>query len=316
MKQKAFKIIFFLTLLMAMDWLISLFFQKGLEHYYGLDQQADILLIGHSHLMKTCNKLKMEKALELKVSKYCREGVNIPQRHYMIQHYLDKRQNNSAPIVIYGVDPTMFGQENLSLNSYKLFYPFMDSPPMDNLIRKEASKWYDYHLHKWIRCSRYADVAIYRACRGWMNYWESLSNGVISLKDWNKKRSAVHVSDELLQEFKQTIDLLLKNNSHIILVYPGIIRGYRDGNPEKYDSVINIFQTMANESPHIDFLNYSSYFSPHREFFEDSVHINRKGEEIFTRLIVKDIETIIQKNKIQTSRSTPQQKENLTVSRF
>lgn len=302
MKERAFRIIIFLILFVILDSVVALFFQKGLEHYYGIDQQADILIIGHSHLMKTCNKNKMEKALGLKVSKYCREGVNIHQRLGMIQHYLDIQKNAPLPIVIYGVDPTMFGKGNLSLNSYKLFYPFMDSPPMDNLIRREAIEWYDYPLHKWIRCTRFADVALYRSCRGWLNYWESLSNQSISLDDWNKKRSKLHVSDELVQEFRHTIDLLIKNNSHVILVYPGIIQGYRTGDPETYDKVINLFQTMANENPHIDFLDYSSTFSPHREFFEDSVHINRAGEKIFTQLIVKDIETIIQNNNIQTGR--------------
>lgn len=303
MKQKALRTVVFLAILITLDWLVSAFFQKGLEHYYGLDQKADILIIGHSHLIKTCNKNELEKKLGLKVSKYCREGVNIPQRHRMIQHFLDV-QTTPPPIVIYGVDPTMFGQGNLSQNSYKLFYPFMDSPPIDELIRREATKWYDYHLHKWIRCSRFADVAMYRACRGLLNHWESLSNKSISLANWNKKRSAIHISDELVQEFHNTMNLLIQNNCHIILVYPGIIPGYRNADPETYDSVVNSFQKLADESPHIDFLNYSPIFSPHRKYFEDSVHINRAGEKIFTNMITKDIESIIQRDNLQTSRSS------------
>lgn len=299
MKQRILRCVVFLFILIALDWIISLFFQKGMERYYGLHQEADILIIGHSHLMKTCNKNKMEKGLGLKISKYCREGVMIRERLCMIQHFLNSQQDSSVPIVLYGVDPSMFSEGQLSHNSYRLFYPFMDSKPMDELVYRESTKWYDYPIHKWIRCSRFTDVALYRSCRGWLNYWESLSDGIISDDDWNRKRGKIQVSDKIVQVFRESIDLLTKNNCHVILVYPGIIQAYQDSDPETYNANIKYFQAMADENPHIDFLNYSPVFSHRQELFEDSVHINRQGEKIFTKLIIEDIQKIIEKKNIQ-----------------
>ena len=139
MKKKLIRIAIFLLILFSLDWGVAKIIQIGLERYYGLDQEADILLIGHSHMMKSCNKTTLEKELNLKVSKYCREGVMVQDRYAMVQHFLSTQKDKSVPYVLYGVDPFMFNEGDLSLNSYKLFYPFMDIPVMDALIRKEAS---------------------------------------------------------------------------------------------------------------------------------------------------------------------------------
>lgn len=290
-------------MLVTTDLLVSLFFQKGLEHYYGLDQEADILIVGHSHLMKTCNKNMLENELNLKVSKYCREGVLIRERYGMVKHFLDSQQDKSVPIVIYGVDPFLFTNKPISLNSHKLFYPFMDKKNIDELIRRDAQKWYDYPLHKYIRSSRYTDISMYRSCRGWMNYWESLSNGAISEKEWSRPRNwTLTMSEELLTVFHDTINLLLKHNCHVVLVYPGIIQSFREGNPEAYNTIINFYQSLADQHPNIDFLDYSEHFSPFKEMYEDSVHINRKGEQLFSRMLINDLQKIIREKNIPLMR--------------
>lgn len=305
MKQKIFRIVIFLSILAALDLLVSSFFLKGMERYYGLDQEADILIVGHSHMMKACNKGMMENGLGLKISKYCREGVMIQERLGMVQHFLDTQQDSSVPIVLYGVDPKMFNEENLSANSYRLFYPFMDSKPIDELVRRESVKWHDYPLHKWIRSSRFVDVAMYRACRGWLNNWESMEDGIVSDKVWNMKRDKIRNSEELIKIFYNTIDFLCENNCHVILVYPGIIRGHRDADPETFDANIELFQSLAANNPKVDFLNYGPRFSHRKEIFEDSVHLNRAGEKEFSIQLIKDIENIIREKNIQTSRGQP-----------
>ncbi|MBQ3240667.1 MAG: hypothetical protein IJB00_05715 [Akkermansia sp.] len=310
MKQKIFRIIIFLSILVALDLLTSAFFLKGMERYYGLNQEADILIVGHSHMMKACNKDMLENGLGLKISKYCREGVMIRERLGMVRHFLDTQQDSSVPIVLYGVDPKMFNEENLSANSYRLFYPFMDSKPIDELVRREAVKWHDYPLHKWIRSARFADIAMYRACRGWLSNWESMEDGIVSDKVWNMKRDKIRNSDELVQLFYETIEYLRDNNCHVVLVYPGIIRGHRDADPETFDANIELFQALAAKHPNVDFLNYGPMFSHRKEIFEDSVHLNRAGEKEFSIQLIKDIEDIIRTRNIRTSReqTVPQER--------
>lgn len=296
MKRRILQLMTFMTILVALDWAVAAFFQKGLEHYYGLDQEADILIVGHSHMMKTCNKRMLEEGLGLKVSKYCREAVMVPDRYAMVRQFLDTQQDHSVPIVLYGVDPRMFFDGQLSYNSYKLFYPFMDDPAMDELVRREAVKWHDYPIHKYIRSSRFPDFMMYRSARGWLNYWDSLSDGVISEEKWNKPHPwDVYMPEKTVRIFHETVDLLLENGCHVVLVYPGTIQAYQKSNPEAHEFMMNYFRTMADNHPGIDFLDYGPIFSHRREYFEDSVHINRAGEKVFVHHLIKDLQEIMNK---------------------
>ena len=296
MKKIIFRICIFLLLLLGLDWGVSSILRIGLERYYGINQDAEVLLIGHSHLMKSCNKVKLEKGLNRKIAKYCREGVLIKQRYFMVQHFLEKQE--TVPYVVYGVDPLMFGRsEELSINSYKIFYPFMEVPSMDGYVRESDSLW-DYAVHKYVRCSRYSDTAIYRSARGWIGFWESLAGGVISDANWNRPRPwKVNMAEENVKLFHATLDLLISRGAHVILLYPSTIKSYRTSNPEAFQHMMNYFQSLADNSPHIDFLDYSPVISHRQELFEDPIHINRQGEVIVTDMLIKDLQKIINRKE-------------------
>lgn len=298
MKNIMFKIAIFLLLFLGLDWGVSTILRMGMERYYGINQDAEILIIGHSHMMKTCNKVKLEQGLNRKIAKYCREGVLIEQRHKMVQHFLLHQKNHTVPYVLYGVDPHMFNSSNdLSTNSYKLFYPFMETPAMDEYVRQKASLW-DYTLHKYIRSTRYSDTAIYRSARGWLNYWESLASGVISNEKWNQPRPwKVNMPEDNVKIFHETLDLLINSGAHVILVYPSIIKSYETSNPEAFQYMMNYFQSLADSHPKIDFLNYAPLISHRQELFEDPVHINRQGEAIITKELLRDLNSIFEREK-------------------
>ena len=298
MKKRIIRIIIFLLIFLGLDWSVSSILRMGMERYYGIGQDADILVIGHSHMMKTCNKIKLEKELKLKIAKYCREGVLVPQRQKMVQHFLEAQKNHTVPLVLYGVDPLMFANsDDLSTNSYKLFYPFMETPIMDEYVREEASLW-DYSLHKYVRTTRFSDTAIYRSARGWLGYWESLASGTISDADWKKPRPwKVFMPEKNVKIFRDTINQLVASGAHVVLVYPSIVKSYETSNPEAFQYMMNYFRTLADDNPNIDFLNYAPLISHHQEFFEDPVHINRKGEIVFTNELIKDLKIIIAKKR-------------------
>lgn len=294
MKKKLIQIFIFLLILFTLDWSVAKIIQIGLERYYGLDQEADILLIGHSHMMKSCNKTTLEKELNLKVSKYCREGVMVQDRYAMVQHFLSTQKDKSVPYVLYGVDPFMFNEGDLSLNSYKLFYPFMDIPVMDTLIRKETSTWHDYPIHKYIRCSRFTDNMIYRSARGWAGYWESFQNGIIPDARWNSQPQwKVNMPKDIEQTFLDTINLLVKQGCHVILVHPPVIDAFRKANPDAFAYMIAYYQQLADSHPQIDFIDYSPQFSHRQELFEDPVHVNRAGEKLMTEALIHDLRKTI-----------------------
>lgn len=296
MKKAFITIVAFLLSWLALDWGVSTFFQVGLEKYYGLDQEADILLIGHSHMMKSCDKAKLEEALQCKISKYCREGVMVQDRYAMVQHFLDSQKDGSVPYVLYGVDPFMFQEGDLSLNSYKLFYPFMDHKVVDNLIRSEVTTWHDYPIHKYIRCTRITDNMIYRSLRGWVGYWTSFQNGKISDERWNAAYNwDICMPEKTVQTFHKTINYLIERGCHVILVHPPVAEGYEKGNPEAFAYMMSYYQQMADNSPHIDFLDYGKQFSHSQEIFEDPVHVNREGAKQMTQALIADLKRIMNK---------------------
>ena len=118
----------------AVDRGLGIFINEGLNRYFGLNQHSEVLLIGHSHLMLATDKAKLETALNCRISKYCREGVNVADRYQMVKQYLESLYSDSLKIVLYGVDQFMFTGTGLSSNSYKLFYPFMDEKILINIF--------------------------------------------------------------------------------------------------------------------------------------------------------------------------------------
>lgn len=295
MKKRIWQIVVFLVILIVLDRSVAAFLRTGLERYYGIGREADILIIGHSHMMKSCNKDTLERELGMKISKYCCEAVLTQARLAMVKHFLEKQEGRPVSYMLYGVDPTMFSHGGLSLNSYKQFYPYMDSDAMDAHVRKNAS-WWDYTLHKHVHCARYLDVSMYRSARGWIGYWESLSRGQISLEAWNKPRPwSVWMPEDNVKAFQEAVQLMLDNGTHVVLVYPSLIHSFRTSNPKAYEYMMNYFRTMADNHPRIDFLDYSPLYGHRRELFEDSVHLNRQGEKLLTEQLIKDLREIMQK---------------------
>ena len=295
MKSRLIKIIVFLLILFTLDRSVSFVIKNGLEKYYGVGEDAEILLIGHSHMMKSCNKDTMEKELGMKVAKYCREGVMVQDRYAMVMHFLSEQSTGSVPYVLYGVDPQMFSEGDLSLNSYKLFYPFMDTPIMDELVRQEATEWHDYPIHKYIHSTRFTDNMIYRSVRGWLGYWKSFQDGIIDEKTWSAPRNwKVHMPKDKVALFRKTLDALLERGCHVILVHPPVIESFEKSNPEAYQEMMAYYRELADKDTRIDFLDYGPMFSHRRELFEDPVHVNRLGEKLMTEALIKDLRKIIQ----------------------
>ena len=172
----------------------------------------------------------------------------------------------------------------------------MEIPAIDDYVLENASLW-DYSIHKYIRCTRFSDTAIYRSARGWLGYWESLSNGVISKENWHKPRPwNVYMPEKNVRLFHDTLDLLVNSGAHVVLVYPSIIKSYETTNPEAFQYMMNYFQSLADNNPKIDFLNYSPLISHRQELFEDPVHINRQGEAIISKALIKDLQAIMQQH--------------------
>ena len=272
------------------DFTIEQIFKFGVQEMYGLNQKADILLIGHSHLMLATDKKQMEKDLGLKVSKYTREGVNVFDRKMMIQQFLDTEYADSLKIVLYGVDLCTFTGEGLSANSYKLFYPFIDNVKIGNYIYNEGGAK-DYWLHKIVRTTRYSDDGIKNAAiRGLLHNWSNLKYGVINIEEYklrlkNGDERHIQMNEILIEEFKETISTLTQRGIKVLLVNTPTLDLLNNFEPEKYQTIINWFQEYAETDSLIDFLDFNPQYSSCYDLFYDRLHLNTQGQKIISKEI-------------------------------
>lgn len=289
--KKTLYIVLLLILFVAADRGIGGLLNIGLNRYFGLNQHSQILMIGHSHLMLAVDKEELEHGTGYKVSKYCREGVNVADRYAMVKQYLDSPFSDSLTTILYGVDQFMFNGEGLSANSYTLFYPFMDNADMDTYIRASASKG-DYWKHKLICSTRYSDALLNSSIRGRMCNWENYKMGVLDTVALQRQIDArqqisIHFEPELRDAFEKTIALAEKRQIHIVLVNTPVAKMLNDYEPNKYEQVHSYFQSLAEQSAFVDYIDLNPEFAGQYDCFYDPIHVNPKGQEVITKKLIE-----------------------------
>ncbi len=267
---------------------------KGVNNYYGLNQDSEILLIGHSHLMLATDKERMERELGMKVSKYCREGVNVSDKKAMIEHFLNNEHADSLKLVLYGVDLATFTGEGLSRNSYQLFYPFMDNNFVDNYVKSQSDN-VDYWLHKLVKTTRFNDDGLKNSvARGWTNNWDNFKNKVIDIEEYKLKLANgderhIVINNQIIDEFKETIKIITDRGINVLLVNTPTVDLLNQYEPEKYTFMINWFTNFADNNELVEFIDYNPKYSTDYSIFSDRLHLNGKGQQIITTELINHI---------------------------
>ncbi len=276
------------------DNLANLLMMRGVERFYGLDDKSDILLVGHSHLMLATDKERMEKELGLKVSKYCREGVNVSDRKMMVEHFLNSGCADSLRYALYGVDLCTFTGDGLSLNSYKLFYPFMDNRYVGCYIQSQSDGT-DYWLHKLVKTTRFNDEGLKNAVvRGWAGNWDNFKNGTIDTETYRQKllngeERHIVMNSELMSQFRETVKMLTDRGVRVILVNTPTFYMLNEYEPEKYREMIDWFADYADSNDLVEFWDFNPQYAHDDAIFSDRLHLNRHGQQIITMEIVNRI---------------------------
>lgn len=286
-------------LLLLFDRTISALMMVGVNRYYGLDQSSEILLVGHSHLMLATDKTKIEQELGMSISKYCREGVNVSDKKKMIEHFLNSGHADSLKYVFYGVDLFTFTGEGLSKNSYKLFYPFMDNQYIDYYIREREGTVVDYLYHKWFRSSRFNEDGIKNASlRGWDKNWDNFKSNSIDVESYKKtvatgKENKLKMNKQLMEEFKETINILTERNIKVILINTPTIDILNNHEGDAYDHIMTWYKDYAADQPLVEFWDFNPQYSNDYSIFSDEIHLNKKGQEIISKGIIDHMKNIL-----------------------
>lgn len=264
---------------------------RGVRNYYGLNQHSEILLIGHSHLMLATDKMRLENELGIKVSKYCREGVNVSDKKMMVKHFLNSGYADSLQYVLYGVDLATFTGEGLSQNSYKLFYPFIDDDFVDNYIHSQTDET-DYWLHKLVKTTRFNDDGLKNsAARGWLNNWDNFKNNIIDIDGYklelaNGNERKITMNPQIIAEFQETIKLITDKGIKVILVNTPTLDLLNRYEPDKYEEIMVWFSKFAENNELVEFIDYNPRYSSEYSIFSDRLHLNKRGQEIITTELI------------------------------
>lgn len=266
---------------------------KGIERFYGLDQQSDVLMIGHSHLMLAVDKNKVEAETGMKISKYTREGVNVYDRYFMLKQYLDSPYSDSLKVVLYGVDMYSFVASGLSENSYTLFYPFMDEPIMNNYIRENASAK-NYWLHKLLPLKRYSDALINAAVRGWRNDFSNYKSGIMDVESYKKGldqdkqyNRSIEIDPKLLALFEESINMATQRGIRFIMVNTPLVDVLNEVNADNMEETNALFQHWADSNKLVEYWDFNPNYSSDHSLFYDPIHLNPQGQAVITKEIIK-----------------------------
>lgn len=277
-----------LTVFFIIDFLISHLLLKGLNLGFGLNQESEIFIVGHSHMMMGVDKERLEKGLNCKVSKYTRTGVSLPERYLMTQQYLNSKYSNKLKVALVGVDAFTFSEGDISKNCYTLFYPFYEDKDVNRYLAEHA-KPVEYWQHRIVRLSRYSDDLINSSIRGWLHDDQNYKTKQIDMDEFerqrNKWKSNIDFDPGLMQKLNELIEMLTKRGVKVYLVNTPTLDVINHVQPDNFKRIMEYYQKLADNDK-IYFIDFTKYEANHELFF-DPLHLNVKGQTLVTDSLIK-----------------------------
>ncbi len=291
MHKLLLKTSFFLLLFVFFDFFVAISLQNGMGKYYGLNKNARILCVGHSHTVLGIDSKRMEKELSLPVSKYAVAGANVMDRLFMIKHFLELNPN--VKTVIYDVDARLFDSDGLSSASYTLFLPFMGIPSIANYLSSQAT-WQEYYLGKIIKSTRFRDQTLMIAIRGLIGKTEHKKTTTVNIADFEsylsrQQKRAIRINPESVKMFMETVEFLSKKRIKVVLAYIPVIDRLNITDLDNREKVKEIFETIAAHNENVYFWNYNELYEHKYDLFYDPRHLNEIGKQEITRKIINDL---------------------------
>jgi hypothetical protein len=280
-----------LALFFAGDRLLFQLLKSGMDRYYGLDKDAVILCVGHSHTVLGIDAERLESELGVPVAKYATAGANTLDRLWMIRQFLESRPSVRA--VVYDVDPRLFDAKGLSSASYTLFLPYLDNAAMSRYLRQEA-EWQELVTARWVRTARFRDQTLNIALRGLLGKIENKKSGRLRLDDYQgrlerERRRRIRIDPDSRACFEETIQLLTGKGIQVFLTFMPVVDQLNDLDPPGQEAVVGIFNDIAAADPNVYFLDYNRDYEHRHELFYDLRHLNGDGNAVVTGRLIADL---------------------------
>lgn len=273
-----------------MDFLISTLLLHGLNKYYGLNENPDVLINGSSMTMSGFNRKNIKHLANKEIAIYAHEGVSINERYFMIEHFFEMYPA-SVENVVYELNPIIFSKIKTAGNVYTIFYPYMDYKNINKYIKKHASVK-EFYVNKFIRTKRFDSRLIRLIMMGYLDKYDNLKT--IKLDTLNLSSLITHhgatniiLEKTSIEIFEKTMDLISSNNSRIILVMmPMFYMKLQTFDNEDYNNLCQYFKDYCSSSDNIHFLNLNQdSIIYNADYFSDQYHFNVYGQRLITKVI-------------------------------
>lgn len=285
------RLLSFIVLFFLIDFGISQVLLIGVNKYFGLNSDSDILLNGSSMTLAGFDKRIIENSLHKKVAFYSRNGVSLADRNAMLHHFYSNNTKKTA-LTVLEVNPLLFSKKVTAENVYMLFLPFMDDSSMNDLIRKNTD-FKEYFTRKYIRCSRFNTDLISLSIKGFLGVYDNKKSQQLDdkvLEGLRSKENMVPVDFDLkkVMLFNETIKLATANSNKVVLVnMPIFSTKMKTFKKSEYDVFLSFIKQFSRDNKNVVFLDLNQLeITNNPKLFSDPLHLNSNGQTKATELLI------------------------------
>lgn len=280
----------FILFIFLLDFAGGKILEYGIYKYFGLKEKADYLVIGSSPATLDLDKKMLESATGKKFAFYTQQGATSEDRLLMIRHFLSVNPGKPQAIV-YEMTPHIFTCKGLSENSYQLFYPYMSDEIIEQSLQKKNIPFSEYYLRKIFHTSRFSDATLNFAIRGLLGNHTNLKFGEADTQKLkqsvaNNNFWKISFDESCIETFRETEAFINEQGIKTYFLFYPVIDVLTDKEASSVAKADSMVKSMVDTNRH-EIINYTHFFDGNSRYFYDHLHLNQKGQQVFSQEIIR-----------------------------
>jgi hypothetical protein len=290
-----FKTFLFILIVVVLDFAIGSLIEKlyfkqtfGAQYRttYALDSvKSDILVLGSSRANHHYHPVPFSSNIKMSFYNAGRDGNHIFYHYSVLKSNLKRYK---PKLVIFDLSPNDFDTDPDAYARISSLLPYYNYNPEIRPVIELRSKYENLKLFSKIYPFNSQILTIMGGILGYGKDRKADIKGYLPVaKIWNKpinrnKQPYYEIDTVKVFIFKEIIRECKNNNVNIIVVSSPYFRDYSDG-----DETLNIGKTICQENNILIFDYFQSkQFITNRKLFGDVSHMNDRGAELFSKVLV------------------------------
>lgn len=275
---------------------------KEWNDLYNSNINADIVIQGSSRAFVHFSPKVLEDSLRLSVYNLGMDGCRFNIQNYRFQEYLE--HNKKPDMILQAIDVNTFSEQNIEYN-YTQFIPYFNDEFRKQFEGKGVFKKKDFllPLYKFSHSPGIISESLksllknenlvnekYKGFKVVDRHWEKQAYKIF--RDSIVKHSHYAILDKSFFLFETFVRFCKNNDIRLILIYTPEFKIYQNSIVNK-TRIQDLFKKVAIENGAL-YLDYS--FDPicdDTSMFYNPNHLNKKGVEVFNKILVSDLKKIL-----------------------